>query len=197
MNHLSDSEFVDLVEGQLAPERAGHAEQCAECRGRADRFRALLGAMRTDAVPEPSPLFWDHFSARVATAIDAEGRPASQWALWCRSARVQWAVAAVALVLAAGVTWRTLMPASSVTVPPAPQFTGVGGPADADADDILDQDAWHAIVLATDAFELDDTEALDIRVRPGSAERMAEELTAEERSELARLIEDELKRTGA
>ena len=35
-------------------------------------------------MPEPSPLFWPHFSERVRTAIDSEALPESTWPSWLR-----------------------------------------------------------------------------------------------------------------
>ena len=40
MSHLSSSEFVDLAEGTLDPERAAHASGCDACRARLAALRA-------------------------------------------------------------------------------------------------------------------------------------------------------------
>ena len=50
---------------------------------------------------------------------------------------------------------------------------------------------WRTICDWEDATEA------GIHARPGSADRVAVEMSAAERQELARLLEDELKRTGA
>lgn len=198
MTHLNDSEFVDLVEERLAADRRRHAAECEACRVQADVVRAALALARADAAPEPSPLFWEHFSARVSEAVGAQRRPWSAWGLWLRDGGLQWAAAVAAVVLVAGLTWRTVVKTDPSTVHTAP---GLAAGASAAADEYLADDtaadAWDAILLATDELEIDETETLGIRVRPGAAERLAEELTPEERRELARLIDDEIKRSGA
>lgn len=197
MKHLRTDELVDLVEGQLTASRARHIEACAECRAQADACRAALAMARQDAVPEPSPLFWEHLSARVSNAIATEPGPAATWRLWLRGGRVQWLAAAAAVVLVAVVSWRTIVDDRAAPSPSADRPMAASAVSDLPMAEPVGEDAWDLIVMATDDLGLEDTEDLGIRVRPGSAERMAEELTAEERVELARLIEDELRRTGA
>lgn len=187
MTHLNDSEFVDLVEGRLAADRSRHADECDACRAEADALRDALAYVQRDTVPEPSPLFWPHFSARVSGAIGKERRPFSAWTLWLREGGLEWAFAVVVVLLVGGLAWRTV---GRIDPSPLPVVADIEV-----ADD--SSDAWDAILIATDDLLIDETETLGIRVRPGSAERMAEELTPEERLELARLIEDEIKRTGA
>ena len=71
------------------------------CRQQAGRTRRRARPKRaTSSVPEPSPLFWQHLSARVRTAIDAEPQAAGGWREW-----VRWPVlapiAALALIVMA------------------------------------------------------------------------------------------------
>lgn len=63
-----------------------HLATCDVCRGRlADLRLTISRASRVDA-PEPSPLFWDHLSARVRKAVAAEGTSDRGWRLggWLR-----------------------------------------------------------------------------------------------------------------
>src|SRR4051812_50102911 len=75
MRHLSAAELVDYAEDALDVARAAHLDVCAVCRRRGDELRASLqqlSSVKSD-VPEPSPLFWDHLSARVQHGIDTAG----------------------------------------------------------------------------------------------------------------------------
>ncbi len=198
MTHLNDSEFIDLVEGRLAADRSRHAAACDACRAQADGIRDALTFAHRDAVPDPSPLFWTHFSARVSAAIGRERRPSSAWTLCLREGGLEWAFAVLVVLLVAGVAWRTVGRIDQSPLPEMADMEAAGGASSGEY--LLDDsaaDAWDAIVVATDDLQIEETETLGIRVRPGAAERMAEELTPEERLELARLIEDEIKRTGA
>lgn len=191
MTHLREEEFVDLVEGQLSAGRSRHIEACGTCRSQAESLGAVLQAVRAEEVPEPSPLFWEHLSARVARAVEVEEEPRWDWTGWLAAGRMRLTIAAVALVLIAGVTWRTLAPGGSR---PVTEQTLEQAVADAEA---FEADAWQLVEAAAEDLDLEDLHALGINVRPDSADRMVLELTEEERLELARLLEDEMKRTGA
>jgi hypothetical protein len=67
--HLTAAELIDALDDALAPSRATHVTACSACQARIDGLRVTLNTTREADVPEPSPLFWDHFSARVAEAI--------------------------------------------------------------------------------------------------------------------------------
>jgi len=77
MKHLSPEELVDVAEGLRA--EPGHLGECVACRRELESMRALMGAVADVEVPEPSPLFWQHFSARVHDAVAAEPQPRSRW----------------------------------------------------------------------------------------------------------------------
>lgn len=68
--HLSPREFVDALEGGLAADRRRHLEACAACRTEVETLRTIVVDLDSDAdVPEPSPLFWEHFQSRVDAAV--------------------------------------------------------------------------------------------------------------------------------
>ena len=79
-NHLRPDEFVDAMDGALAAARGSHLETApsaapsCESPGRCGVKRA---ASTNDL--EPSPLFWDHFSARVREAGDAREPARQPW----------------------------------------------------------------------------------------------------------------------
>ena len=79
--HLSPVEILDAAESRGSERATAHLASCPACAAEAARARDTLSLARTDDVPEPSPLFWDHFQTRVQAAIDAEpGRPQAAWA---------------------------------------------------------------------------------------------------------------------
>ena len=192
MKHLHESEFVDFVEGRLATARARHVEACASCAATAATVRDKLAQVAEDRIPEPSPLFWEHFSARVSQALDNEPLPAPSWTEWLRAPRI--AVAAATLLVVAiaagygGWTWR------SATLDRI-------APADADATtfaldaagEALSGEAWDVIAAAAEALDVEEVRSVAISARPGAADRAVLQLTDEERSELVRLLEDEMR----
>jgi hypothetical protein len=201
MKHLSRTEFVDLLDSSptLPPDRVRHAEACPECRAQLDALRKTSAAVLEDGHAEPSPLFWNHFAARVAAAVRDEPVPAPA-APWLRTPIVTWATVAAIAVLVAGTTvWRATVhapaPGALVGRPAsAPDVTLSAQPAPDDADD---DEAWAVVRAATVDVNWDDVHAAGISAHPGDLENVAMELTAEERVELARLVDEDLKRNGA
>ena len=194
--HLTESEFVDLFDGTLAPVRRQHVESCAACAAQAaDLAMSAQGVEQAD-VPEPPPFFWTQFSARVGEAVSNEAaRP--------RIGRSWWAFAAaagIAVVVLAVVSLRNSPEDASVAAPVAVTRTaGADAGADALADDTSDfepDEAW-ALVQAL-AEDLDDEQMNDEGVSAGSgaAERMTSHLTEAERVELARLLQEQLRLAG-
>ena len=110
MTHLSRTEFVDLIESSALPaERVRHLESCARCRAEADAIRSARLVALEDGSPEPSPLFWTHFAARVSEAVRNEPAPMAP-ARWLRAPMMTWATAAtVAALVIATTVWRTTL----------------------------------------------------------------------------------------
>src|SRR4051812_25341843 len=97
--HLQPGEFVDLAEGTRTASSAPHLAGCEACRQQLAELKAMMSAASDVAVPEPSPLFWEHFSARVREAVEEDGVPARSFWTWPRVA-MPLAAAMAALVLA-------------------------------------------------------------------------------------------------
>ena len=70
--HLNAEQLVDIAEGAQAESSAPHLADCEACRARLHGLRAMMLAASGVAVPEPSPLFWDHLSSRVHDAVEAD-----------------------------------------------------------------------------------------------------------------------------
>lgn len=213
MNHLSRTELVDFIESSplLPAARAGHASSCHECRAEADALRSIRALAMTDEVPEPSPLFWDHFPARVAAAIgeEAPGRSRGPEAVagmrWLRAPMMTWAAAATMTVLMIiTVVWRTTLHAPAPVEGPAiatsADGSGTAAPvavaAGSEDSDVDVDEAWAVVRAAARDLRWDEAHAAGLSARPGAAEGLALELTADERSVLARLLDEELKRRG-
>src|SRR5215475_3129471 len=98
MNHLTSDELIDAMEGMLEAERRAHLDACEECRRQFDDLAGVLNDAKQASVPEPSPLFWNHFSARVNEAIDRERD--SAWPQWLRW-QVLLPLGAVAMIILA------------------------------------------------------------------------------------------------
>jgi hypothetical protein len=63
------------VDGTLGEAAGQHLETCASCRQAVAELSAVVRHVKAEPVPEPSPLFWDHFSARVRVATAHESTP--------------------------------------------------------------------------------------------------------------------------
>lgn len=204
--HLNDAEFADLIDDILPDERRQHLDRCESCRARAAGLTAVLARAAEADVPEPSPLFWEHFSARVAGAIresSPAGAPATSGFGWLRRPSVVWmSAAAVALVVLVAALSRGVQP-QEPNVPrarvPATEAATLLPGVNIDADDLDADQAWALVRTAADDLEWreEDAHAAGLSARPDSAETAVLDLSAEERIELARLLNDELRRSGA
>jgi hypothetical protein len=202
MRHLTSVELVDALEGALIPERAAHLDACAACHEQLAGLRSALGEAGDVEAAEPSPLFWDHLSARVREAIAEESVPASPW--WSGlSARPVLAAACALLVLvvAAGV-WRDTLRTALGTPDVDPVGAERAGrmddaqPAFGDADPEFDE-SWALVLSVAGEIDWEDEQVAGIGVRPGTAEGAVLRLTDAERMELARLLTAELNAMGS
>lgn len=199
MTHLDESQLVDLIDGHLAPALAEHVDECDTCRTRVAALRDALGDAKLDEGHEPSPLFWDHFSARVSAAVRHEAPRAAPrgWMAWMRNPATGWATtASIAVLLMVGALWRATLQAPVSPSAVAPITTRASAPAPV-PDDVESDRAWAVVRTAAGDLAWEDVTAAGITAHPGAAEGVAMELTADERTELARLIRAELKASGA
>ena len=191
MTHLRDTEFVDLLDGPLPPSRAAHLAACDACRATADQMRATARISAATPAEEPSPLFWEHFARSVNQRID-EPPVASHGSTGLRLAFGTLAVFVVGLLVVTMFSSRVVRAPFHVAPPVASTTPPLGAP-----DDDLDADVdWAVVRAAADDLDLDGAQAAGLATRPGTADRVAMELTAAERAELIRLLNTEFK-TGA
>lgn len=200
MKHLSPEELVDLAE---KPEtgQAAHLDECVKCREQVALLRSVLSEARHVQIPEPSPLFWEHFSARVRKAIAPEATPVARfaWSGWQLGAG-----AAALIALAAVATVRLRAPAApvatsgsaSVAVPAVD--TGAKGSSasnsrvvDLDAD-VADEDAsWLLMADLTTQVDVD-APGNDLLIRSDAAEHAIPYLSDEDRRALGEVLQNEL-----
>ena len=202
MTHLSESELLDAAEARLSAERQRHAETCRACARQIEDLRDVLARTVGADVPEPSPLFWDHFSARVRDEIANETPGRWGWTSGLRPWPVAAAAAVVVALLVAVSVFRA--PSNQPTAGTDRQEVADARPpavapvdADADPDDVEVDEAWAIVRSVADDVVWDDVTNAGISARPGSADRAIQTLSAAERTELAALIAEELKRSGA
>jgi anti-sigma-K factor RskA len=117
--HLKAGELVDLVEGTRPESSAPHLAACAACRQQLADARAMMALATDVAVPEPSPLFWDHLSDRVRQAVAAEPEPRRSWIPSLTWTRVLVPVASLAVVALVVLLVNLRTPASRATTPGA------------------------------------------------------------------------------
>jgi hypothetical protein len=186
MNHLTPDELIDAVEGTLDPARREHLASCEFCTREVAGLASVLTEARQVEMPEPSPLFWDHFSARVRTAVDNEANLARRsfggggWLRW----PVLVPIGALALV-------------TFVLMSAMPRQTGSVTPATTEAvagDVALSDDGWILVADLVGDIDWDFADAAGVTVRPGLADQAALELNTQEQKELGRLIRAELER---
>jgi hypothetical protein len=189
VTHLTPEEFVDAAEGLLSPGRLQHLERCGTCRRAVSALSALMGEAAGSPCPEPSPLFWEHLSARVRQAVRAEVEPTVPWGL----SRLRWPALVPLGVLAA------LVVASVATMPhrsrpDAPLASVSSGSAERELEFEADDRDWSVLADLVGPLDWETAEAAGLALTPGDAELVVHELSAEERQELSRLITDELTR---
>ena len=198
--HLNDMQLIaaaeDLRDGTLDPAASAHLAECRACADRVSALRSTIESAASLEVPEPSPLFWEHFPGRVSRAIDA----APPQAGWLHASRWLWGSAATAAV----VMLLMLLPLRRDAAAPAPtgkvDVPAITASSDIDAASVenLDGDeAWEMVRAVAEATDYDEVQESGLAPRAGSLERAAMELTNDERTELARLIAQEIKRSGA
>jgi hypothetical protein len=221
MKHLSEIEIVDALDGVLSAPKRVHLDSCDRCRAEVARIEALAALAQSADVPDPSPLFWDHFSVRVRNGIreaeaadaasaaasarpasaEATARQASRWR-WLGGASPRWvgAAAMLTILLVAGL-WFAAVPGTS-RQQHSPTSSGVVAEVPAEQADPDADQAWALVRSVADDLELDDASwdgggATTLSVRPGSVERAMIALSTDERRELVRLLEAETRQPGA
>jgi len=181
--HLGEEELVDAADGALstADRRRveSHLAQCAACRQQLGDLHQTLASVAAVDVPEPSPLFWGHFSRRVHEAVDGEvQRPRGRsWLHWLFPAA---AVAALLLFVVAPGVWLRIV---------QPSLPSVGQPRETLAD--VTDPSLTLVAELTDGIGWESEHEAGLAPR-GSAEHAVTHLNDRELRELQRLLKEEL-----
>lgn len=182
MTHLTSDELVDALDGELAAGRQAHLDACEPCLRQLAELTGVLGETRAVDVPEPSPLYWQHLSARVRMAIDAEPAAAGRWSQWLR-----WPVLAPIAGLALLVMTVTLAVPRPPVAPPDIALS-------AETETTQDDDRFAIVADLLGDLDWDTAMSAGLTIEPGAAEQALLELTASEQQELTRLLRAELTR---
>lgn len=196
MTHLAPEDVVDVVDGCAEGHLIRHAESCDACHALVEDVRhAATWLAGTDEVPEPSPLAWTRFSARVGESVRRAPAPGGWWAGLDWSWRAVPVASLIVLVALVGVTqWqKRSQPASSAA---GPEAVAVAGHADAWLTPAADDEPWALVSLVMADVAADEMLAADVPAVIGSADRALESLSEGERAELARLLKAEINEPG-
>jgi hypothetical protein len=199
--HLRDTEFVDFTEGTLAAPRAAHLEMCAECRAHAKQVAAALRDVSAIEMPEPSPLFWDHFSARVREQVAQERHERAAWWATVGVRALIPLVAALAVIIVVSVTLLPRVTHAPGTTDALVASHTVGASVTPDMDvpadvDTQDAEVWQVLAAAASDMGVDDAHAAGMGVRPGAVDHAVTHMNQAELNELGRLLQTELKGSG-
>jgi anti-sigma-K factor RskA len=178
-DHLRHEDFVDALENTLDAARQKHVETCGECQAAIAKLRETLQDAKSVELPEPSPLFWDHFSDRVREATEHVPASTPWWQPqgWLRPvAIVATAAAAIALAI-------VLRPAPDTTPDSVSDVAAVVMPPD--------DGSWGLVIGLASEFDVEDVRAV-ATPRAGTADAMIAELTAAQRQALAQLLKNEI-----
>lgn len=180
--HLAPRQFIEAIDGTLAPAEQNHLRECDACRAEVESLRGMLREVEgSGGMPEPSPLFWDHFGDRVrAATAETPIAGASWWSAWWRPITLAGAalsVVALAVLMRPG--------------PHAPAAPEVVMSSAADPLPALDSDSWDFVLGVADDLTWDDAQTV-VAPRVGTADAMIDELTPAERERFVKLLKQEM-----
>lgn len=191
MRHLSEQELIDLAEGAARESATPHLQSCEQCRAQLNDLRSMLSEAADVAVPEPSPLFWDHLSARVRDAIadDPSPRDLNVWG-WLYPAAVAASIALIALVtLIGGRSRPAAIPAGNGSI---------AVDSSAGSDDMLslaDDPSLTFIADMASDIDFDAAAEAGLTDASGTVDRAVLALTPDERIELQRILKEEMSKS--
>jgi hypothetical protein len=207
-HHLTPEELIDALDRPLPPDRQQHTATCAVCRAERARLDEMVREVGAVDVPEPSPLFWDHLSARINERIALEPAPAThtRWTLaslseaWRVGGWPRWAMAGTALAVCAVLGWLALAARDGASTSPRLDTSVARGvtPAinggDAPPLDLLDEE-WAVMERVAEHVAWDDdADTASIDVKPATVEYALNDLSPEERQALVELLRAEMAR---
>jgi hypothetical protein len=161
-----------------------------------EEFRAIAGEAGAADVPEPPAFFWNQLSARVRASIAEEPQPGSwslSWRRWSRpAAAIAAAVVVAGIVVAVTGLWPRTATSSEPPVAAALQIQDDGDAGEDVFAEIDTDEAWALVRALAEDLDRDEMEGEGVSARPGAVNYLTSELSAAERIELARLLEEQL-----
>jgi hypothetical protein len=195
MTHLSPDELVDVAEGRIDPARATHAASCDRCRAQVESMREALRLVESDRAPEPSPLFWPLLAARIGEAVRGERRPGAFAWTWAWRLVPIGALAVLVTAVGIGISTRSGRPGGRpVTTAAARDAAPRQAAEPAAAGEPADDPSWLLVSDLSADISVEDTEASGALTRPGGVDPALWQLSDAERSELTRILREELTR---
>lgn len=201
-HHLTSQEFVEAVEGTLSASRQSHVANCAACAAEVRSLSDLLAEVGPGDggadVPEPSPLFWDHFQRRVSDAVEAESHSRHRPVVSRSSGRDLWSLAGswravvgvmavVALMVAAASYSGRLWPASAGT-PTEADAAAINNMA---AGSAIDGPEWDFVTSVLETLDPDEMQHVLAPTARG-VDAAFENLNAQEREKFLELLQTEM-----
>lgn len=198
--HLTPREFVNLAEGARAESDAPHLQACDACRRRLGELRRMISAAAEVEAPEPSPLFWEHFSARVRVAVAAEGDShRASWLArrpWGRLAIPLALGAAAAAALAVATTLRSAQTPAGRDVTPS-AIAATATPTAESGPTFADDPSLGLVADLAGGYDWDAASEAGLTTSLERTDTAIGELSPDERQELERLLKQEMGRPGA
>ena len=138
-------------------------------------------------VPEPSPLFWEHFPQRVRAAVGAEPEPRASW--WRRPV-IAYALSAALVGSLSYAAWANrTAPIVEDANPVADVTPYTAGTVDlAEADDA----GWDVVTSVAESAGIETLREAGFGVTPGGADAAIEGMTEAERAQLMALLRAEM-----
>jgi hypothetical protein len=162
------------------------------CRAQIDHLRAALASGIEANVPEPSPLFWDHFAQRVQDAAGAGATRRGWWAA-LTSVRALTAAGAIAAIVLIAVLSRDTGGRAGV---PAEGGDVVAVDPLLEPNSAWMDEGWAAVRAAAEKGPWGDAQEAVLAAQPDAADRAIEKLTDAERARLLALLAEDLKKSG-
>jgi hypothetical protein len=192
MTHLTPEEFIETIDAidaidatkPIARIAHAHLDACASCREQVEVLRRVMAdATMATPVAAPSPLFWEHFSARVHAVVEREPMPVSAWWRgWWRPALALATVAACGLMVVLGGTInerRVSGPAAVTSV------------ASTEAESGATDESWNFVLQIASAAPAEELQRMASPTVDSTA-AMVESLTPQERIALVRLLKAQM-----
>ena len=186
MTHLTAEQIVEALDGVLATSERAHLDACESCQREIASLAALLKETQAVELPEPSPLFWNHFTARVHEATSGLAvPPVTAWwhGLWRPIG---------ALAVTAGAVLVFNLARTPGSAPAVGALTGDTLLADAAARaDIADVQPWDLVKTVTSDLAAADLHEVAAPTTDATAAVIAD-LSSSQREALMRLLKAEM-----